>query len=73
MASYSSIINCNNGSNTSANIQEYFNKVGFYNQNDLKYRLAQKYYTALGRERYGMYRVTNKLEDVQEYLRTNGY
>ena len=31
--------------------------------------LAELYYTALGRERYGMYRVANKLENVQEFIR----
>lgn len=31
--------------------------------------LAQLYYTALGRERYGMYRVANKLEKIQEFIR----
>ena len=36
---------------------------------ETKYKLAQKYYTALGRERYGMYRVTNKLEKIQEELK----
>ena len=33
------------------------------------YKLAQKYYTALGREREGMYRVTNKLEEIQEMFK----
>lgn len=37
-----------------------------YHLGTKKYELARIYYTALGRERYGMYRVTNKLEDVQE-------
>lgn len=69
MASYKSIINSNNNSNSATSIKEYLDKVGQYNSNDFKYRIAQKYYTALGRERYGMYRVTNFLEDVQEDLR----
>lgn len=69
MASYKSIINSNNNSNSATSIKEYLDKVGQYNSTDFKYRIAQKYYTALGRERYGMYRVTNFLEDVQEDLR----
>lgn len=69
MASYKSIINSNNNSNSATSIKEYLDKVRQYNSNDFKYRIAQKYYTALGRERYGMYRVTNFLEDVQEDLR----
>lgn len=73
MASYKSIINSNNNSNSATSIKEYLDKVGQYNSTDFKYRIAQKYYTALGRERYGMYRVTNFLEDVQEDLRKAGY
>lgn len=72
MASYKSIINSNNNSNSATSIKEYLDKVGQYNSTDFKYRIAQKYYTALGRERYGMYRVTNFLEDVQEDLRKAG-
>lgn len=68
MASYKSIINSNNNSNSATSIKEYLYKVGQCNSTDFKYRIAQKYYTALGRERYGMYRVTNFLEDVQEDL-----
>lgn len=70
---YKSIINSNNNSNSATSIKEYLDKVGQYNSTDFKYRIAQKYYTALGRERYGMYRVTNFLEDVQEDLRKAGY
>ncbi len=73
MASYKSIINSNNNSNSATSIKEYLDKVGQCNSTDFKYRIAQKYYTALGRERYGMYRVTNFLEDVQEDLRKAGY
>lgn len=73
MASYKSIINSNNNSNSSTNIKEYLDKVGQINSNDRKYIIAQKYYTALGRERYGMYRVTNKFEDVQEDLKKAEY
>lgn len=73
MASYSSIINSNNASNESTNIQEYLKGAGNQSETSSLYKLAQIYYTALGRERYGMYRVTNKLEEVQEYLIKNGY
>ena len=73
MASYSSIINSNNASNESTNIQEYLKDAGNQSETSSLYKLAQIYYTALGRERYGMYRVTNKLEEVQEYLIKNGY
>lgn len=72
MASYSSIINSNNTSNESTNIQEYLKGAGNQSETSSLYKLAQIYYTALGRERYGMYRVTNKLEEVQEYLIKNG-
>lgn len=72
MASYKSIINSNNNSKSATSIKEYLHKVGQCNSTDFKYRIAQKYYTALGRERYGMYRVTNFLEDVQEDLRKAG-
>ena len=66
-----SLINCINLNNmiSEEEMEEYLDKVGQYNSTDFKYRIAQKYYTALGRERYGMYRVTNFLEDVQEDLR----
>ena len=73
MASYSSIINSNNASNESTNIQEYLKDAGNQSETSSLYKLAHIYYTALGRERYGMYRVTNKLEEVQEYLIKNGY
>lgn len=73
MASYSSIINSNNANSTSTNIQEYLKDAGTKTETSSLYKLAQIYYTALGRERNGMYRVTNKLEEVQEYLIKNGY
>ena len=47
------------------NIHEYFKDA---ERQSNRYRLAQIYYTALGRERYGMYRVTNKLENIQRVL-----
>lgn len=62
LGSYTSIVNRNSGNYTS--ISEALNNNA---------SLAQIYYTALGRERYGMYRVQNKLEKVQEYLQNNGY
>lgn len=69
LASYNSIINYN-GSNKE-NVSEYVKTLA--NGSGNKKRLAQIYYTALGRERYGMYKVTNFLEDVQEDLIKAGY
>ncbi len=69
LASYNSIIDANsNSSSGGKSISEYVKELanGGVTTNDGK--LAQLYYTALGRERYGMYRVTNKLEEVQEIL-----
>lgn len=63
LASYNSIIN-SNGNVSTESIYEYLAKPG-------RETLAQIYYTALGRERFGQYRVYNKLEEVQELL--NGY
>lgn len=64
---YSSIINLNNIENK--NINEYLKdgidgKYGASN-GERYYKLAQIYYTALGRERYGMYRI-NKWENLQQ-------
>ena len=53
-ASYSSIINRNGSNNQS--ISDYFK--GVTSSDGIKYKLAQIYYTALGRDRYGMYRVS---------------
>ena len=69
-ASYSSIINFNSLSNSERSAIEYFKGVNI--TDSIKYQLAQIYYTALGRERYGMYRVMNDLTEVQEYLRDSG-
>lgn len=65
-AAYNSIINPNGSSNQS--ISEYLKNAGSSGNTSQIYKIAQIYYTALGRERYSMYRVTNKLEDVQEDL-----
>ncbi|MCI8443915.1 MAG: hypothetical protein HFJ37_01855 [Clostridia bacterium] len=67
-ACYNSIINAN-GTEPKVNVYEYLKEAGTSGLTSAKYKLAQIYYTALGRERYGMYRVTNKLEDIQEYLK----
>ncbi len=73
MASYVSIVNANgNSTNNSQNVYERL-KDASSNKGSNLYKLAQIYYTALGRERYGLYRVTNKLEEVQEQLRKQGY
>lgn len=66
MASYNSIINLNKTENQT--ISEYLNDAKDSGITSSKYKLAQRYYTALGRERYGLYRVQNKLEEVQEDL-----
>lgn len=66
-ASYNSVISLNDNSNLT--ISEYFNGVGNESTTSTKYQLAQIYYTAIGRERYSMYRVANKLEEVQEMLK----
>lgn len=71
-ASYKSIINANGNSGKSIN-ETLQNAGEDKNTNLAKYRLAQIYYTALGRERFGMYRVTNKLEDIQKYLINGNY
>lgn len=56
LASYTSIISPN-GNISTESIYDYLAEPG-------KEKLAQIYYTALGRERYGQYRVTNKLEEI---------
>ena len=61
LASYTSIINVNTDDGASDIID--------YIDNDAPNELKKIYYTALGRERYRMYRVTNKLEKVQEDLK----
>lgn len=60
----------NSGSSIAStnNILEYVGQLAKSGNTNKQY-LAKLYYTALGRERYGMYRVTNKLENVQEYIR----
>lgn len=65
-ASYNSVISLND--NSDLTISEYFEGAGNESTTSPKYQLAQIYYTALGRERYSMYRVTNKLEEVQDKL-----
>ena len=73
-ASYTSVIDSNNvTASNNQSIYEYLNGAGMLGITNPKYRVAQIYYTALGRERYGMYRVMNKLEDVQEDLVRAGY
>lgn len=69
-ACYNSIINAN-GMEQKIDVYEYLKDAGTSGSTNAKYKLAQIYYTALGRERYGMYRVTNKLEKIQEYLKNN--
>lgn len=63
VACYNSIINVNSQKTAPTNVYEYFKDVG---SGTPKYHLAQVYYTALGRERWGMYRVTNRDEYITE-------
>lgn len=73
-ASYTSVIDSNNATTSNnQSICEYLKGAGSMGSTSPKYRVAQIYYTALGRERYGMYRVMNKLEKVQEDLIRAGY
>ena len=58
-ASYSSIINQTNVDDTD-NIYKYLTT------DDKKKEIAKKYFTALGRERYGMYRIKNNSEDLKK-------
>lgn len=71
LACYNSIVNSNSETNRNS-INEFLKGIHTLPESNKKYKLAQIYYTALGRERYGMYRVTNKLEDVQEVM-LNGF
>ncbi len=72
LASYTSIVDINNGKNSSEgkSINEYVKNLAEKGKTTNEYKLAQLYYNALGRERYGMYRVTNKLEEIQEILQS---
>ena len=68
LGSYSSIVDANNNVETS-NISKYIKNLASNVKGSQKYDLALKYYTALGREREGMYRVSNKLEEIQEGIK----
>lgn len=59
LASYDSIINLNYYNGDVKTIDEYFSGAS-----GAKYQLAQIYYTALGRERYGQYRVGKNTQEV---------
>lgn len=76
---YSSIISLNN-KNSIINFSEDKTISQYLNEgiNNVTYgvkfkKLAQIYYTALGREREGMYRINNKYKEIQEKLRGDGY
>ena len=62
------IVDANNNVETS-NISKYIKNLASNVKGSQKYDLALKYYTALGREREGMYRVSNKLEEIQEGIK----
>lgn len=68
LGSYNSIVDSNSSLVTN-NINEYMKNLTNDNPVSQEYKLAQKYYTALGREREGIYRGANILEDIQEGLR----
>lgn len=60
----------NSGSSiATSNTLEYVRRQLAESSDINKKYLAELYYIALGRERYGMYRVANKLEKVQEFIR----
>lgn len=61
LASYSSIVT-QNSVNKMNNVYEYFKGV---DTNTQKMALAKIYYTALGRERYGMYRTANNADEMK--------
>ncbi len=67
LASYSSIIEPGKSENPLK-----FLKNKLKDEPDKYSKLAEVYYTALGRERYGMYRVNNEYTKIQEILRTEG-
>lgn len=63
--------NFNSNNNAEAtNTREYVKTLANSNDNNKK-KIAKLYYTALGREKYGMYRPSNKLEKVQELIKTD--
>ena len=59
---YSSIVN-QTGLNDTDNIYEYIENI--YTKGGTSSRLAQVYFTALGRERYSMYKTNNNSEDIK--------
>ena len=74
LVAYSFNLNSNDGKYTST--LEYFKdllKSRSGAEYTKKFNLSQIYYTALGRERFSMYRVGNLYEDIQEELKNNGY
>ena len=66
-ASYASVVDANSAT-SGKSVNEYVKELAKKGETTNEYKLAQLYYNALGRERYGMYRVTNKLEEIQEIL-----
>ena len=56
LASYTSIVNQSNVTITDGNLYKYVQTKG--------YAIAQIYYTALGRERYSMYKTNNNIETI---------
>lgn len=72
---YSSIISLNNTENETVFQYLKDGRNGKYGgeKSERYYKMSQIYYTALGRERYGMYRVNNEYTKIQEELRGVGY
>ena len=57
-AAYTSVVNPGSSANNKESVDEYMKKLSESTDTNQQ-RIAQIYYTALGRERYGMYRVNN--------------
>ncbi len=65
LASYTSIVNQSNVTITDGNLYKYVQTKG--------YAIAQIYYTALGRERYSMYKTNNNIETIGNTYGTKKY
>lgn len=68
LGAYTSIINPNTPIGKPGMSIEEFKYAADYGGGSQRYMLAQKYYTALGRERYGIYRVNNDMTKILQDL-----
>lgn len=59
-AAYTSVVNPGSSANNKQDVAEYMKQLAS-SGDATKQKIAKIYYTALGRERYGMYRVNNKI------------